>query len=105
SSLRDRPARAGTVCFGEIGLTGEVRPVRGIERRLRETGRLGFVRAIVPRSTTQSELPGELAGLEVVTVGTLRDAVAAALQPAGANPEHSLGAPVEAASVLGSRTP
>ena len=49
SSLRDRPLVDGTVAIGEVGLLGELRPVGGLDRRLREAARLGFTRAIVPR--------------------------------------------------------
>ena len=48
SSLRNRPVAADTVCFGELGLTGEVRPVPFGEERLREAAKQGFRRAIVP---------------------------------------------------------
>ena len=78
SSLRDRPVAPGTVAIGEVGLLGELRPVAGVERRLREAARLGFERAIVPRpgrGTPTVEVPG----LHVVEVATLRDAVEAAL--------------------------
>jgi len=66
------------VAIGEIGLLGELRAVVGLERRLREAARLGFVRAIVPRPTAGA---GGVAvdGIEVVLVATLRDAIAAAL--------------------------
>ncbi len=50
SSLRDRPVVEGTVAIGEVGLLGELRPVGGLDRRLREAARLGFARAIVPRA-------------------------------------------------------
>jgi DNA repair protein RadA/Sms len=48
SSLRNRPVAVDTVCFGELGLTGEVRPVPFGEERLREAAKQGFRRAIVP---------------------------------------------------------
>jgi DNA repair protein RadA/Sms len=48
SSLRNRPVAVDTVCFGELGLTGEVRPVPFGEERLREASKQGFRRAIVP---------------------------------------------------------
>jgi DNA repair protein RadA/Sms len=48
SSLRDRPVAIDTVCFGELGLTGEIRPVPFGEERLREAAKLGFKRALVP---------------------------------------------------------
>lgn len=52
SAYRDRPVDAGTVVFGEVGLTGEVRGVRQAERRAREAAKLGFRRCILPRSNT-----------------------------------------------------
>ena len=76
STLRDRPVRAGTVAFGEVGLLGELRGVAGTERRLREAVRLGFARAIVPRS--RGGAPA-VDGIEVVAVATVREALAAAL--------------------------
>ncbi len=78
SSLRDRPVRAASVAIGEVGLLGELRNVTGLERRLREAARLGFVRAIVPRPPRGGSAP-EVDGLEVVAVGTLREAIEAAL--------------------------
>ncbi len=78
SSLRDRPVRAASVAIGEVGLLGELRNVTGLERRLREAARLGFARAIVPRPPRGGSAP-EVDGLEVVAVGTLREAIEAAL--------------------------
>ena len=51
SALRDRPIVPGTVLCGEIGLTGELRPVNGLERRLREAARLGFATGHRPAPT------------------------------------------------------
>ncbi|MCE3285214.1 MAG: repair protein RadA [Steroidobacteraceae bacterium] len=48
SSVRDRPVAVDTVCFGELGLTGEIRPVPFGEERLREAAKQGFRRALVP---------------------------------------------------------
>jgi DNA repair protein RadA/Sms len=78
SSLRDRPVTPQTVAVGEVGLLGELRPVPGLERRLREAARLGYVRAIVPRSVRGGATP-ESPGMEVVAVATLREAIGAAL--------------------------
>jgi DNA repair protein RadA/Sms len=78
SSSRDRPIPLGTVAIGEVGLLGELRAVVGLERRLREAARLGFVRAIVPGSPSQAGIAA-IDGLEVVPVGTLRDAIETAL--------------------------
>jgi DNA repair protein RadA/Sms len=78
SSLRDRPVAGTTVAVGEVGLLGELRGVAGLERRLREAARLGFGRAIVPRARRGSPAVRD-SGLDVVEVGTLRDAIAVAL--------------------------
>jgi DNA repair protein RadA/Sms len=77
SSLRDRPVVPGTVAIGEVGLLGELRTVGGLERRLREAARLGFDRAVVPRSRGRETAP--VAGMELVEVGSLADAVRLAL--------------------------
>ena len=50
SSLKDLPLPAGLVAVGELGLSGEVRPVPGLGRRIAEAARLGFRHALVPRS-------------------------------------------------------
>jgi DNA repair protein RadA/Sms len=88
SSLRDRPVVTGTVAIGEVGLLGELRAVGGLDRRLREAARLGFTRALVPRPRGR-EVP-VVPGMELVIVGTLGDAVRAALAaervPAGRQP-------------------
>ncbi|HEX8025873.1 MAG TPA: DNA repair protein RadA [Candidatus Limnocylindrales bacterium] len=76
SSLRDRPVEPGTVAAGEVGLLGELRVVGGLERRLREAARLGFRRAIVPAGRGRAP---SVAGLDVIVVGSLRDAIRAAL--------------------------
>jgi DNA repair protein RadA/Sms len=80
SAFRDRPVRPSTVAVGEVGLLGELRSVTGLERRLREAARLGFGRAIVPRPVRDGALPS-IPGLDVVAVGTLAEAVEAALGP------------------------
>jgi hypothetical protein len=77
SSFRDRPVRPGTVACGEVSLLGELRPVRGLERRLREAARLGFRRALVPLERSGEAIKVE--GMEIVAVGTLADALAAGL--------------------------
>ncbi len=78
SSFRDVPVTAGVVLAGEVGLQGELRPVGGLERRLREAARLGFARAIVPAARWDGGAAIE--GLEVHPVSTLREALAGALQ-------------------------
>ena len=78
SSMRDRPLAAKSVAIGEVGLLGELRSVAGLERRLREAARLGFESAIVPRPSRDAAQV-EVAGMRIIEVATLRDAVESAL--------------------------
>lgn len=77
SSYRDRPLVPGTVAIGEVGLLGELRSVSGLERRLREAARLGFTRAVVPKAGGRA--PSRVDGLEVVTAGSVADAIRVSL--------------------------
>lgn len=65
SSLRDRPLVEGLVAFGEIGLAGEVRPVRGGQERLAEAAKLGFSHAVVSRLNAPRT---PIEGLEVLPI-------------------------------------
>lgn len=60
SSLTQHPVPADTVIFGEIGLSGEVRAVSQPDLRLKEAGKLGFERALIPpfRQGKQTKTPG-----------------------------------------------
>ena len=86
SSLRDRPVAAGTVAIGEVGLLGELRAVAGLDRRLREAARLGFVRAIVPRPA-RGATPPEVPGSRSSRSATLREAIDAALASGRSGPD------------------
>ena len=77
SSHLDRPVGSDVVAVGEIGLTGEVRSVNAIEQRLNEIARLGFKRCVIP-----AHVRGEMripAGLEVIPVKNVREAIASVL--------------------------
>jgi DNA repair protein RadA/Sms len=76
SSLRDRPLPEKTIAFGEVGLSGEIRPVPNGEERLREAATHGFRRAIVPRANAPKGQPYK--DMEVVAVARLADALDAA---------------------------
>jgi DNA repair protein RadA/Sms len=71
SSYRSVALDDRTVFCGELGLAGEVRPVPHLGRRLAEARKLGFARALVPRGGPT----GDEAGLEVVAVGTVTEAL------------------------------
>ncbi|MBS0366160.1 MAG: DNA repair protein RadA [Proteobacteria bacterium] len=75
SSLNGRALPPDMVAFGEIGLTGEVRPVPYGDERLREALAQGFRRAIVPAGNAPRSPP---AGLRVVAVARIAEALEAA---------------------------
>ena len=54
STFRDRPIRADTVIFGEVGLSGEIRPVSNVDRRIVEAARMGFAACILPGSARRA---------------------------------------------------
>ena len=74
SSLDGKPLRQDLVLFGELGLTGEIRPVPYGEERLREAAKHGFRRAVVPLGNAPRQA---LAGIEVTAVAKVAEALAA----------------------------
>lgn len=72
SSFRDRPLAQDLMVFGEVGLSGEIRPVPSGQERLREAVKHGFKRAIVPKGNAPREAPP---GVEVVAVKNLAEAL------------------------------
>jgi DNA repair protein RadA/Sms len=77
SSSRDVALPTGTIACGEVTLLGDLRPVRGLDRRLREAARLGFRHALVPAG---DGVPSHVEGLAVSPARTLGDALAAAFR-------------------------
>jgi DNA repair protein RadA/Sms len=75
SSLRDAPLADKTVAFGEVGLSGEIRPVPNGEERLKEAATHGFKRAIVPKANAPKS--GSFKGMEVIAVERLSEALEA----------------------------
>lgn len=77
SSFRDKPLSDQMVAVGEIGLTGEIRSVSDLPKRLNEIARLGFTSCIIPRrGTDQLSAPN---GLTLLRVRNIREAIEAAL--------------------------
>jgi DNA repair protein RadA/Sms len=75
SSLKDKALANSLVAFGEIGLTGEVRPVAYGEERLREAQKQGFKIALVARDNAPRKA---LDGLQVIAVSRVDEALKAA---------------------------
>ena len=73
SSLANAPLPADAVYFGEVSLSGAIRPVAQAPARLKEAAKLGFVRAVVPEAArAEAAEPG----LKVIEVGNLASLVA-----------------------------
>jgi len=75
SSFRDRALPDKLVAFGEVGLSGEIRPVPNAEERLREAATHGFRHAIVPKANAPKK--SRMGDLEIIGVERLGDALAA----------------------------
>ena len=71
SSFLDRTIDSGTVVFGEIGLTGEVRGINQMEARIKEAARMGFNRCILPK--TLSRNVSSEAKMELVRISNLKE--------------------------------
>jgi len=73
SSVRNRPVKAGTAMFGEIGLAGEIRSTTQASLRIREAAQMGFARCIVPAGQATADEPA--AGCELIGVKTVGEAM------------------------------
>ncbi len=78
SSVRNRPVAADLALVGEVGLSGELRSVGHLSRRLNEAAKLGFTRVLVPKLAAR-RLEGVPPGLEVIGARTVREALEIAL--------------------------
>lgn len=73
-SARDTALPGGTIAIGEVALSGGVRPVTGLARRIGEAARLGFTRAVVPQQDLGGTIPN---GVDIVAVRDVSDALSA----------------------------
>jgi DNA repair protein RadA/Sms len=72
SALRKKPINKKIVCFGEVGLSGEIRPVSDIPSRLKEAKRLGYKKAIIAKSKDKNY---RSKSLDITPAGTLKEAI------------------------------
>ena len=72
SSLRDKVIPSNWIAFGEVGLTGEVRPVYNAQERLSEAQKQGFELAIIPKGNKPKK---SIKGMKIVSVGYLFQAI------------------------------
>lgn len=74
SSFRDRPLPTSLVCFGEVGLSGEIRPVADGQDRLKAAVSHGYQRAITPHANKPRQA---IANLQIVAVRSVDEALSA----------------------------
>ena len=74
SSLKNQPLSHELMVIGEVGLSGEIRPVPSGQERIREAAKHGFTRAIVPKGNVPKDMP---AGMQVIGVSRLSEALEA----------------------------
>ncbi|HXY74687.1 MAG TPA: DNA repair protein RadA [Dehalococcoidales bacterium] len=72
SSFRDKELDHQLAALGEIGLSGELRSVPQLERRVQEAARMGFKRVLVPKAGAKIIIPKEIS---LLALGTVREAV------------------------------
>lgn len=72
SSLRDKVIPSNWIAFGEVGLTGEVRPVYNAQERISEAQKQGFELAIIPKGNAPKKT---IKGMKIVSVGYLYQAI------------------------------
>lgn len=73
SSQLNQPIDEKTICFGEVGLSGEVRGVSMVEQRVQEASKLGFESCILPQVCKQSLRPVE--GIKLIGVRNVKEAL------------------------------
>lgn len=73
SSYKDKPIDEKTICFGEVGLSGEVRAVNMAEQRIQEAKKLGFEVCILPE-VCKKTMPA-VQGIRLIGVSSLYDAM------------------------------
>ncbi len=78
SSFKDLQLPPGTVLIGEIGLGGQLRPVSQITKRLEEAVRLGFNRAVIPKTNQNDNINNQIK-LKIIEVKNISEALIAAL--------------------------
>ena len=71
SSIRNIPVKPDTLILGEIGLSGEIRPVANLSKRLTEASALGIKSVVLPGSVTVEPVPG----LEFIFADNIHEAI------------------------------
>ena len=76
SAYRGIPGNSRTLAMGEIGLTGDLRPIQNAEKIVKEAARMGFTKVILPRRN-QEKIKERIGGLKLIGVTNIKDAIGA----------------------------
>ncbi len=79
SAASGRPLQEDLVIIGEVGLTGEIRPVSQLDRRVSECAKMGFTKLVVPKDSVKN---AKKAGVAFLPVDNVADVLRLALLPA-----------------------
>ena len=74
SAYRGIPGNSRTLAMGEIGLTGDLRPIQNAEKIVKEAARMGFTKVILPRRN-QEKIKESIPGLKLIGVMNLKEAI------------------------------
>lgn len=77
SSLRNKPIQEGLVAIGEVSLTGEIRSVSNIDKRISECKKLGFNKIMLPKSSVKNVK--DTTDIEVIPVVNINEAISIAM--------------------------
>ena len=70
--VKNKPLPKKLVVFGEVGLSGEVRPVQRGQERLKEAAKLGFTHAIIPKANAPRQ---PISGMKVIALDRIEQAI------------------------------
>lgn len=79
SAYRGIPGSSRIIAIGEIGLTGDLRPVQNAEKIAREAARMGFLKVILPKRN-QEKLQDSVSGIRLIGVTNIKEAIQALQQ-------------------------
>lgn len=80
SSIKEKALPSSLAVFGEVGLSGEIRPVPNGQERLKEAMKHGFKHAIIPKANAPAKDAPQFKGINVIAVERLDDAIESAFE-------------------------
>jgi len=80
SSIKEKALPSSLAVFGEVGLSGEIRPVPNGQERLKEAMKHGFKYAIIPKANAPAKDAPQFKGINVIAVERLDESIESALE-------------------------